>query len=121
VPRAAITRGALGHTTEHLTQEFHGRGRGTNGGAVRWLRRPMDAGELEHVGKAVAVAAVTISERLGGEQLVAEPAEAVIGAIETDQEFDDVCTEWIADAESELARRKRIVMEALEQRGYVNR
>lgn len=112
----AFARGALGHSPEVLRQQFVGRGKGTGGGAVIWSRRPMTAEELQRQGLAAAKALEMVA---GGIDEASEIAsafpEAVLASLD-DVEASEVGQQWIADAEAELERRRRIVEEDLLRR-----
>jgi len=116
VARSALTRGALGNSLQALKQQFVGRGHGDNGGPVIWTRRSMRRDELEHVARAVAVAAEAIAERLGGELERPEPEE-VLASLD-DDEAEDVGAAWIEEARIELARRERLVAEDYKRRMF---
>ena len=109
VPRGVFTRGALGHALIALRQEFLGRGHGDNGGAVRWRRRAMTQGELEHVGRAVAVAGESIATRLGEHVDAPEPDEVL--ATLDDDEAEQLAQAWVEESMAEYVRRQEIVDE----------
>lgn len=108
-------RGALGHQPEVLRQQFVGRGKGTNGGAIVWSRRAMKADELETIGLAAAKALEVVSERLYTEPLLAPPEAAILAGC-SDEDAAELGQAWIDEAEAELLRRRQIIEEDRERR-----
>lgn len=76
----------------------------------------MNRDELELVARAVATGAHSLEERLGEDvPEVLHPAEVLAG-IDSDEEFDEVARDWIADAEAEVERRRSIIDSEVEKR-----
>lgn len=114
--RTLYTRGALGHPLEALRQDFVTKGTGDSGGAVVWSRRPLNRGELEHIGRALTTALAAIADRLDGNVPI-EPPEDVFASIEDDVEAVETGDAWLAEAADEYQRRRAIVVADRERRG----
>jgi len=116
VSRRAFTRGALGHATQALKKTMVGKGNGPGGSGIVWDRTPMQRDDLEHMARAIAKAADTVTRLLDEDITIVAP-ESVLATIDDDAELDEVTESWIEEARKELEYRLKTVDDEYNRRG----